>query len=173
MKTDFWMMHRSVAHYKGGLPVGLEERLLKLYNPDQYVNLCSGSCIKGLTIDLNAECRPTIVADATRVPLKDNVADLVFIDPPYDQTYAKMLYKMKLPSTSKLLAEATRIAKAGGRIILLHFWTPKKPKGTLLEQLIAIQTGPYKKIRLLSIFRKNETLLDNPNFIRLEGFNHE
>jgi len=165
MKTGFWCLHRSTAHYKGGLPVGLEDRILKMFNPSQYVNLCSGSCDKGLRIDVNPEYRPTIVADATHVPLRDKIADLVFIVPPYSENYAKTLYKIKLPSITRLLDEATRITKAGGRIVLLHFYAPKKPKETMMEQLIAIHTGPQKRVRLLSVFRKLGTLLDCPDFL--------
>jgi len=151
---DFWFLHRPTAKYKGAFPVGFEKRILKYYGRGLIVNLCCGISKAGqVRIDITREVRPTIIADAQYVPLKDNIADLVLVDPPYNKDWAKM-YNCKMPSIKKILNEAARITKPGKFIASLNVYPQSKPKGTKTEVDIAISIGPSHLLRILNIFWK-------------------
>ncbi len=57
-------------------------------------------------------------ADALQLPLKDECADTVVCDPPWNMDYALK---------PKLMRELTRVLKPGGRLIFNAPWTPKCP----------------------------------------------
>lgn len=87
-----------------------------------------------------------IRADVTRLPLKDEVADTVICDPPWN-----MDYTMK----PKLMAEIRRILKFGGQLIFNAPWCPKCP-GLPIEEVWVPewQLMTFHHIALIFVARK-------------------
>ena len=93
-------------------------------NRQDIYHLCSGSIAKGegaLRVDIRPEVHPDLVADCRALPLADNCAAAVLLDPPYSVEYAKDLYGTEYPRPSALLNEALRIVKPGCPVGFLHF----------------------------------------------------
>jgi len=157
MEGDFWFFHRPTSKYFGAYPQGYEKRLKKYYGGERIIHVCCGTSKIGVGVDLNREVRPTVLADAQHLPFKDNVADAVWIDPPYNETYAKE-YNCKYPSQKQILDEAVRVCKPDKFICYLHLFIPFTPEGTETETKIAIGLGPCKQLRVLCVFRKHRTL---------------
>lgn len=123
------------------------------------VHLCSGSLPKGegaLRVDIRPEVHPDIVADCRALPLADNSAAAVLLDPPYSVEYSQDLYQTEYPRPSALLAEASRIAMPDAPIGFLHFLVPLPPAGARIESVYGVTTGPNYRIRAFTIFRKQQ-----------------
>ncbi len=128
-------------------------------NRQDIVHLCSGSLPKGegaLRVDIRPEVLPDVVADCRALPLADNCAAAVLLDPPYSVEYAQDLYQTEYPRPSALLAEASRIVKPGCPIGLLHFLVPFPPADTRIETVYGVTTGPNYRIRAFTIYRKQQ-----------------
>lgn len=134
-------------------------------NRQDVVHFCAGALPKGegFRIDIRPETNPDLVADCRALPLEDSSAGAVLIDPPYSMEYAKDLYGTEYPRPSALLAEASRIAKNGAAIGMLHFLVPLPPAGTRIEHVYGVTTGPNYRIRAFTIFRKSQQELDFTN----------
>jgi len=154
---DFWFFHRPTSKYFGAYPMGYEKRLLKYYGGNLIIHSCCGTSKIGVGVDINREVKPTVIADAQHLPFRDNIADSVWIDPPYNEEYSKR-YNCSYPSMFKILNEAVRVCKPDKFICFLHLVFPFTPKGTETETKIAVGIGPSKRLRVLSIFRKHRTL---------------
>ncbi len=123
------------------------------------VHFCSGSLPAGegsLRIDMRVEMKPDLVADCRSLPLPDNSVAAVMIDPPYSVEYANDLYGTDYPRPSALLAEASRIAKPGVPIGILHFLVAMPAPNTTIESIYGVTTGPNYRIRAFTIFRKRQ-----------------
>jgi hypothetical protein len=129
------------------------------------VHLCSGSLPKGegaLRVDIRPEVAPDLIADCRALPLADNSAAAVLLDPPYTVEYAKDLYQTEYPRPSALLAEASRIAMPDAPIGFLDFLVPLPPAGARIESVYGVTTGPNYRIRAFTILRKNQQDLGFP-----------
>lgn len=159
LEKEFWSLHMAAQTYRNGqkyygtFPEGFIKRIEQRWGSGFIIQPFAGTSKYGLTIDLNREIRPSIVADGSMLPVKEDTADLVLVDMPYDDE-AHRKYGSKPLKIHTALDEATRVCRAGGHIAFLHFITPRKPKGTERVALIAISTGPDRRIRALSVFRK-------------------
>jgi hypothetical protein len=123
------------------------------------VHLCSGAIRKGegaLRVDIRPEVHPDIVADCRALPLRDNCAAAVLLDPPYSVEYAQDLYRTEYPRPSALLAEAARIAEPGAPIGFLHFLVPLPPPAARIESVYGVTTGPNYRIRAFTVLRKKQ-----------------
>lgn len=126
-------------------------------NRQDIVHFCAGTLPKGegFRIDIRAETEPDLVADCCRaLPLEAGSAGAVLIDPPYSTEYAEDLYGTEYPRPSALLAEASRIARPGAAIGMLHFLVPLPPAGATIEHVYGVTTGPNYRIRAFTIFRR-------------------
>lgn len=151
----------SPAQFWGAYPKDFIKWACRAMNCNQHdvVHFCSGSLPAGegaLRIDIRAETSPDLVADCRSVPLPDNSAAAVMIDPPYSVEYAMDLYETDYPRPSALLAEASRIAKPGAPIGILHFLFAMPPANTAIECVYGVTTGPNYRIRAFTIFRKTQ-----------------
>lgn len=125
----------------------------------EVVHLCSGALPPGegrLRVDIRPEAKPDLIADCRALPLPDNYAAAVLLDPPYTVEYAQDLYSTEYPRPSALLAEASRIAQPGAPIGFLHFLVPLPPAGASIEAVYGITTGPNYRIRAFTVFRKQQ-----------------
>jgi len=159
VKKEFWSLHmarqtyRSGLNYYGTFPEGFIKKVEQRWGGSVAIQPFAGTSKYGITIDLNREVKPTIIGDGSVLPIKKDAVDLVLVDMPYDEeAYRKYCSKPRKIHTA--LHEATRVCKPGGHVAFLHFITPRKPKGTYRVALIAISTGPDRRIRALSVFRK-------------------
>lgn len=160
LKKEFWSLHmaretyRKGQNYFGTFPEGFVKRVSERWGGNTVIQPFGGTSKYGITIDLNPKLRPTIIGDGSELPIKSDIADMVLIDMPYDEEACKK-YGSKPLKIHPVLNEATRVCKPGGYVAFLHFITPKKPKGTKREALIAISTGPDRRMRALSVFKKH------------------
>ena len=149
---DFWFFHRPNSKYFGSYPQGYENRLKKYFG-GKILHVCCGTSKTGLRIDINRDVHPDVLADGQFLPIRANLFDAVWIDPPYNEEYAKE-YHCKYPSMGKILNEAVRVCKPDKFVCFLHLIFPFTPKGAETETKIAVGLGPCKALRVLSIFRK-------------------
>jgi SAM-dependent methyltransferase len=155
--NGFWAFGPNIRHYPGAFPNGFLERLRETpWWGEQRLHLCSGTVKDGVTIDINPNVEPTIIADLNDgIPLPSSSFDFVLIDPPYAEEKARGLYSVPLLSVPKLLKETGRVIKPGGFVALLDLrvWVP--PKSLRWEALIAVYTANpgVKPLRALSVFQ--------------------
>ena len=150
-----------IPHTWGGYPQGFIEwaaRAMHCKRQD-IVHLCSGAIPAGegaLRVDIREEMNPDLVADCRDLPLDDNSAAAVMIDPPYSVEYSEDLYGTGYPRPSHLLKEAARIAMADAPIGMLHFLVPRPGPRTVIERVYGVTTGPNYRIRAFTIYRKQQ-----------------
>lgn len=54
------------------------------------------------------------------------------------------------------LDEAARVVRPGGRILIVHYHTPRPPQGTRLVKVIGLSTGFNYPMRALSIYERDQ-----------------
>jgi len=156
--TGFWACMRPHGKFRGLWPGGLLERVFELVGkPEVILEPFAGTSRIGLSIDLNKEVKPDIVADAQHLPLKPDSIDMVLMDPPYNSQELRNYLGKKIHfSIYRALGETKRIVKKDGHVVLLHFLIPKHIGRDRFRRVatIGISTGPNKNIRCLTIFRR-------------------
>lgn len=156
--VDMWACQRQFKKYHGSYPGTFLKRVRENWiGQGDIVHICSGTIDKGMTIDINPKQRPTIVADAQNLPLKDNSLPNVIIDPPYDEANAEA-YGYAYPQPYKLLSEGVRVTKPGGYIGMLHWLVLIRPKECQRVAVIGITIGANMRIRCFNLFRKYNNL---------------
>jgi SAM-dependent methyltransferase len=128
----------------------------------QILHVCSGSLRagEGIRVDIRPEARPDFVADGRHLPFADGEHLAVMIDPPYSEGYAKSLYKVDYPRPSHLLREAARVVRPGGRIAIVHYFTPKPVVGTRFVKAFGLSTGFDMPMRAVTIYERDQSELD-------------
>ncbi len=90
------------------------------------IHVCNGNSQLGdLKVDLTSDITD-LRGDARCLPLKDDVADTVICDPPWEIPYHHR---------GQLLKELRRIIKPGGQLIFNAPWSPKCP-GLPVEEIL-------------------------------------
>jgi hypothetical protein len=154
----------------GAYPVGFErhilrQQLLGAVGADDVLHVCSGGVVAKWTVDVRAEVKPRIVASAAALPFAGGTFRAVLIDPPYNEAYARQLYRVSgVPTLKAMLDEAVRVVVAGGRVGILHFVVPMRPDGARRVLVRGISTGPGFQIRALTVFEKahaQQSMLDS------------
>ena len=168
---DVWVLGQSDNGYPGAFPRGLIPRLKRkgFWGQDR-LWMFSGSWKdpSGTTIDINPDVNPDIVCDCEALPLPNESYDFVMLDPPYSELEARELYDLPYCSIPKVVNEAARVCRSGGRMVLLHRlvpmrgpWETQHKKRMTLEALIGVVTVTgYTNMRALSVWRKQESLMD-------------
>lgn len=125
-KNLAWFLPRPKPdRYRGGMPLYAEDWLLALAkdilqceNPD-ILNLFCGMNIEGLRVDIKSEVQPDIIANAHNLPINKDF-DVILADPPYSDLEAKEIYGTPKLNYKKWTAEADRVLKVGGLLIVYH-----------------------------------------------------
>lgn len=160
--TGFWACQRPTGKYTGLWPPTLIDRIFDFCGkPDLILEPFGGKSKLGITTDINLDVRPTVLADAQYLPFRDATFDMVLMDPPYEdkfvEYYGKLAGRKVKFSIYKAIAESCRVIKPLGWLIILHFLIPVRPKAFNRIATIGVSSGPNKRIRALSIFRKGLT----------------
>jgi len=155
--TGFWACPRPTGKYTGLWPPSLIERIFAFCGkPNMILEPFGGRSKLGVSVDINRDVRPTVVADAQHLPFREKTFDMVLADPPYEDEFVEHyagLAKRRIKFTFyKALVECARVCKHF--LIILHFLIPTRPKAFDRIATIGVSSGPNKRIRCLSIFRR-------------------
>jgi hypothetical protein len=128
----------------------------------EVLHVCSG-CLppgEGVRVDIREAAKPDILADGRSLPMRDGEwQGGIMLDPPYTTHYARELYGVEYPRPSHLLREAARVIRPGGRIVFVHYITPKPPEGTRFVKAFGLSTGFDMPIRAVTVFEKEQARL--------------
>jgi len=124
----------------------------------EILHVCSG-CLprgEGIRVDIRPAAMPDILADGRALPLADGSIAAVMIDPPYTPHYARELYGVEYPRPSHLLREAVRVVRFSGVVVIVHYITPKPPKGARFIKAFALSTGFDMPVRAVSLYQRDQ-----------------
>jgi SAM-dependent methyltransferase len=127
----------------------------------EVLHVCSGALPpgEGIRVDIRPDARPDVIADGRALPFATGSIAGVMIDPPYTEHYAAELYGIEYPRPAHLLREAARVVRPGGRIVFVHYITPKPSEGTRFVKAFGLSTGFDMPMRALSIFERDHARL--------------
>lgn len=148
---------RGVPVY-GQYPRGLIPAMLPwlLCGRHEVLHVCSGALPpgEGIRVDIRPDAKPDILADGRHLPLPDGSVAAVMLDPPYTSHYAKELYGIEYPRPAHLLREAARVVRPGGRIVFVHYITPKPPPGCVFVRAFGLSTGFDMPMRAVTVYER-------------------
>jgi SAM-dependent methyltransferase len=123
---------------------------------DEVLHICSGSMRRGVCLDVRLGRSPTVVGDASNLPFRDESFRWAMADPPYSKEYARNLYgtESRYPRPGRIVREAMRVLRPGGRLGVLHFQVPMLVKPMRLVGVWGVTTGAGYAIRAWSVFEK-------------------
>ena len=172
IETIAWVLPRpNKSRYIGSFPLHFEKRLLRLLGlgGGKILQPFGGKAEYGLRCDINSEVEPDIVCDAHTLPFRDNEFDLVILDPPYNEDYARRLYdtsKFGKLKFGKYTAEGVRVCKEGGYVVMYHFLATPRIPNTILVKRILMETRIWHKARIIHIHQKRSELWSNYNVLK-------
>lgn len=159
-----WVLPRPrPCKYPGGFPLHAEKKLLREIgiNPVTHPRIkilhpFGGMADYGVRMDIQQTVRPDVMGDAHKLPFKDGLFDVVFLDPPYTDQYSKDLYGTEKLIFSQYIREAVRVCAVGGYIIVYHYAATPWIEGTQLIKRVFIETRIWHKLRCVHIHLKAE-----------------
>ena len=161
-----WVLPRpGKSKYIGSFPLHLERKLLNLLgfneNDHRILQPFGGKAEFGIRCDINPEVEPDIVCDAHNLPFQDNEFDLVILDPLYSTDYSKRLYGMGKLKFKTYTAEAVRVCKESGYVVMYHYLATPRIENTILVKRIFLETRMWHKLRCIHIHQKRSELWGN------------
>lgn len=162
IKTDMWRCGPPPASgQRQRYPSRFWYNFKKEYNLSgaKVLNMFSGSMSWGDTTDISPDSNAKIIAPYDSLPIPNNVYDWVIADPPYTIGFAHEWTRLPdgLPKPKKILQEAARVTKAGGRIAILHIIVIRSHTRVTNVRRIALHgilCGENNVIRVLNVFEK-------------------
>lgn len=147
----------------GQYPRALIAKMLPWLQCDRHeiLHVCSGALPRGdgIRVDIRPDACPDILADGRALPLADGSQAAVMLDPPYCPEYAESLYGVEYPRPAHLLREAARVVRPGGRIVFVHYITPKAVEGTRFVKAFGLSTGFDMPMRAVTVFEREQARL--------------
>ena len=169
-KNIAWYLPRPKRdHYKGGMPLYVEEWLLQLArellggsegdgNMPAILNLFCGMNKYGYRIDIKPEVKPNVLADAH--DFADKICNkrfkVILADPPYSDEEAKELYGTPKLKYKKWTAECDKVLESGGLLIVYHKYVVPNPNPEKYEVVkrVFIGSRTWHLPRVAIFFRK-------------------
>lgn len=164
MYRDVWVLGPPDNGYPGGFPRGFISRVRKRWWGANRLWVCSGGVHDGVTVDVNRDVRPAMIANGEALPIRSDRFDFVCLDPPYSEEEAASLYGTRYPNPFLLLKEAWRVAREGGHILFLHRLVPGTMDGLPMRTRNAVaivgvcRVGAWSNMRALTVWRKPEQM---------------
>lgn len=154
-----WVLPRPRrSKYKGGFPLHFEKKLLRELNIDskkhKILHPFGGHAEYGIRVDINPAVKPNIIADAHNLPFGDDEFDLVILDPPYSDDYSKNLYQTGRLKFKQYTAEAVRVCKLDGHVVMYHYLATPRLERTQLVKRIFLETRIWHKLRCVHIYQR-------------------
>lgn len=120
------------------------------------LHMFSGTMDWGDTTDFRAETGAKIVAPYDAIPLPDSSFDIVLADPPYAKGFSNewVTQPKDVPRPKRILSEAVRLVKPGGKVFILHVIVIAAYKSLKVRRigLHPVFVGPNNAIRVLNVF---------------------
>lgn len=139
---------KGTHRYSGGFTAGFERKLLRILGsilqgkgplgsdvspPFSILHPFGGRAEYGLRCDIQTHTydsiqkmdipiAPDVVADAHKLPFADNMFDTVILDPPFSPEFAKTKWNTKPPKFKIYSAEAARVCREGGLVVMYHWY---------------------------------------------------
>jgi 16S rRNA G966 N2-methylase RsmD len=159
IETLAWVLPRpSKSKYIGSFPLHFERKLLNLLGMNEKTHKIlhpfGGKAEFGIRCDLNPDLKPDYVCDAHKLPFGDDEFDLVVLDPPYSDELSASLYNTGKLSFKKYTAEAVRVCKPSGYIVMYHRSATPGIAGTKFVKRILIETRVWHQGRIVHIHQK-------------------
>ena len=155
-------MYKRTNGYYGAFPGNFLKRIMSLF-PDRTktMHLFSGT-LTAQPGEVTVDCRvtelvkPTVVADAKKLPFPVGSFDFVLADPPYSAKDAAN-YNTPMPSRRHVMAEVARIMSPGGHLVWLDVVRPMY-RAVEWKQVggIMVLVSTNTRTRCLSIFERKE-----------------
>lgn len=166
---DTWGLGPATSSYPGSFPRGLIKRMQRRgWWGNDRLWMFSGSFKdpSGVTVDINPEVRPDVIANCEALPFADESFDFVMLDPPYSELEARQLYGLDYCNIFAVINEAARVTRPGGIMAVLHrlapFHAPQESEHKRQMACIGVvgvyTIAGYVNMRALTIWRKRETL---------------
>ncbi len=156
IETLSWVLPRPRKNwYPGGFPLWFEQKLVKLYNsPEKILHPFGGKAEYGIRLDIKPEVEPNVLGNAHDLPFKNNIFDMVIADPPYSSELSKKIYGTGKLNYKKWVAEAVRVCKPNGFIVVYHEKMLPRPDGTSYHKRIFLGVRIWHSLRCIGIFQK-------------------
>lgn len=165
-KNIAWFLPRPKKdRYKGGMPLYAEEWLLKLgrqllsNDNARILNLFCGMNKYGLRVDIRPEVNPDVCCDAHKLTnFVNDSFDIILADPPYSDQEAKELYGTPHLNYKTWTAEATKLLKPGGLLIVYHKYVMPNPNPDIYEvsRRVFIGSRVYHLARVAVYFQRKQ-----------------
>ena len=140
----------------GCYPAYFERRLIKLLAaPEMILQPFGGLAEYGLRLDIRRAVIPDVLANAEQLPFKDDVFDMVLLDPPYSDDDAETLYGTGHVRIMVAASEAVRVVHEGGWVVLYHELALPVPPHTILTHRILVENRPWHTARIVHVHMKN------------------
>lgn len=166
-KNVAWFLPRPKPdHYKGGMPLHAERWCLQLARDilgnqeAEILNIFCGMNSEGFRVDIKPEVNPDVLCDAHELSKHiDRKFDVIFADPPYSDLEAKEIYGTPKLNYKKWTAEATKLLRPGGLLIVYHKYLMPNPDPTEYEVVkrVFIANRVYHLPRVAVYFRRHLT----------------
>ncbi len=164
-KNLAWYLPRPKPdRYKGGMPLYAEDWLIDLAKEILgqqvicLVNLFCGMNQQGLRVDIRKEVAPDICCDVHEVSKHVTARDfdVILCDPPYSDKEAREMYGTPRLNYKKWTAEADKLLRPGGLLIVYHKQVKPNPDPTkyVVEKRVFIGNRVNHQPRVAIYFRK-------------------
>ena len=158
LSTITWTLPRPAkSKYKGAFPLYFEANLLQLLGwPDQVLQPFGGMAEYGTRVDIRPEVNPDVLGDAHELPFPDGSFDCTILDPPYSDGRGDEMYETAPLNPSVYIAEAVRVTREGGYVVLYGEREPRRPArcNHMLRIVVNLRPGHSPRVRM--VFQKRK-----------------
>ena len=158
LPTLTWTLPRPAkSKYKGAFPLYFEANLLQVLGwPEKVLHPFGGMAEYGTRVDINPEVNPDVIGDAHDLPFPDGSFDCTLLDPPYSDGEAEELYGTPPLRPAEYIAEAVRVTREGGFVVLYGDREPRRPARCNHMLRIVVVLRPGHSPRVCMVFQKRK-----------------